>query len=230
MKHKLCIKNLIYLIFYTNFLWAQNQWYIKGGCNLSNLAKTNGASSGNGYTIEIGREWVLIGDLNIISGLDYVMRNTKIVNKAISPQIYIDEFPSGNEVYLNDIIIKYIFYEIPVILNYKYKFNNDIGIKLKAGFTYSIPHKDFNRIREKNFLFNYDFDTDYEFEYSKTPEPVSSFYDDDFLYNFGIEFNYLKYGLDLQYIIDSREKIRVYSLSPFKIDMRSFQICMILYL
>ena len=218
---------IIFVLIISNTTYGQHYWYAKTGLNYSTLENLKDIKPGFGYNIAVGREWNVYNTFYLSLGLEYSVRSFTLKDKTIGPVSYMGVYNMGRSVYNYDLEGKISYIEIPVNLKYKFVVGKNWKMSVHFGCSKSYPYKDYTRLKQKEYLFEYEnalYDKIFRF---KLPENAFPAYQSGYILNVGFGFIYKYYCLEIEYQKDTRDLIYLDSLLGIYGEMNNFRISLV---
>ena len=226
------MKNMLLTLLFISIFslngFSQSNWSLKGGLTSSYFTNAENSSPNIGFTLGIARKFTLKNNFSICGEVDFAIRNATLKDRAIMPYERYDK----SDAYLWDIQVKIGFIDIPVLFQYSLQLNNKTNLVFFAGPSISIPILDFSELEKKEFYEEYDPNNpsgrEYDFWFGDG-EKNSAFWSNDtkIIYNFGFDFSYLNYIIELRYVLDKRNVYRIDNISEIHNEINSIYLYII---
>jgi len=224
---------LVILLGFTSS-YGQNSWLFQTGISNSsfnNIGKYHESESINEYWFGFGHEWDFKDKFYLSFECNYIVKGGILRNQLIYHNYgYIYGQPI--DVYYYDIECKIGFLEFPLHLKHKFKIHKKYGISFFAGLNFSIPIKDLTRFKKRKLFLSNINQSDYynHFDYTRGEESGFSNNKWFFVFHFGFEIYYNRFGLVLKYALDTRGVWHFDSLSEIYKPIHSYQGSLVFYL
>jgi hypothetical protein len=181
---KTIILNIATIIFIQG-VFAQNQWSAHIGINYSTFYDDTQSNWLPGLNIGFEKDWGILEDLSLQLQLMYSIKGGILTEKLIGP--YGDFI---QDIYLNDIIVRVGYLDIPLSFNYQFYTERNWNVSLLLGYFINIPIADYSKIEKTKFMFTYDPDNEdhqkIKFEYLPFDQSGFGIFNEKYKLNQGI--------------------------------------------
>lgn len=209
---------LCFLLLGHSYSFAQGKFNISLGPTVSYFLEAKNAKPKVGIVLGINREFHLYKKFSFSAGVSFASRGAMLQNRTIAP--YVSE---PTDAFYQDIHGMIIYLEFPLLVHYEVPISKRITIMPIIGPALTYAISDLSHFEKKRFfkvripgegLSDYDFWAEQESTFRHNLESV-------LLINFGIQFQYSRYAIEIRYVMDNRDSYYFDSLAEVHNEMNS---------